>query len=443
MKVWRLKSGMDRRFNAGHPWVYSNELLDPLAGLPPGAPVELRNARGDFLARGYGNPASLIAFRVLSRDPSEAEPTRQESILKRIQNAAQFRKNLGRSTWSHRLCFGEADFLPGLIIDRYFLAPPQGIDLTKKIAQVFVVQSHTAGTDQMLPNILEILEQLVRSEQKDPSTPWEQTGVISRNDSGMRKREGLSEEEPRILKALPGINFLDTSILVPAPQGLGAVTFRINLFSGQKTGFFLDQLSNIQAVTQLLSTNKSLSSVQGGTGDTIQILDLCSYVGQWGAQLSRFLHQKLGKPVKVHAVDASAPALQFAQHNIEAQGIQCVTFKGDVLRDLETLPLQSYSLVICDPPALIKGRKHLPQGKQAYLQLNTQVFRLIKPGGLVISCSCSALLEEEEFLKLLSKASHRNKKITRWIWRGFQSSDHPVLAEFPEGRYLKAWGGLC
>jgi 23S rRNA (cytosine1962-C5)-methyltransferase len=115
--------------------------------------------------------------------------------------------------------------------------------------------------------------------------------------------------------------------------------------------------------------------------------------------------------------------------------------KADVLTGLDALKDQDYDLVVCDPPALIKGRKDIPTGTHAYLQLNTQVFRIVKRGGFVVSCSCSGLLEEESFLKVLSKAAYRNKVPVRWIARGSQAPDHPMRIEFPEGRYLKAWIG--
>jgi 23S rRNA (cytosine1962-C5)-methyltransferase len=146
--------------------------------------------------------------------------------------------------------------------------------------------------------------------------------------------------------------------------------------------------------------------------------------------------------VEILSVDASKTALDFAQKNVEAQGAQFERLKTDVLKGLEGLPSQSFDLVISDPPALIKSRKEIPQGTHAYLQLNTQVFRVVKPGGAVVCCSCSALLEEEIFTQTLAKAARRNQVQVRWVGRGGPSPDHPVLAEFPEGRYLKCWVGF-
>src|SRR6185437_1403611 len=166
----------------------------------------------------------------------------------------------------------------------------------------------------------------------------------------------------------------------------------------------------------------------------IRILDLCCYVGQWSAQLAHAFSSGSSSPkIRVTAVDASQTALDLARENIMAAALKSEVqlIKGDVLKDLAGLPDHSYDLVICDPPALIKSRKDIPAGKHAYLQLNTQVFRLVRSGGGVVSCSCSGLLEEDEFLATLSKAAYRNSASVRWVARGSQAPDHPMLAEFP------------
>ena len=411
--VWRLKSGSDRRFRGGHPWVYSNELQESPKGIEPGGGVELCDAGGKFLARGYGNPASLIAFRTLSRDPSELNPLSTEGILWRLQRAQQLRKAVGIDRYSHRLCFGEADQLPGLIIDLYKTGKNQ----------VIAVQAHTAGMDLALPQVLEALEKLFTEE-------WPHTAVVLRNDLSVRKLEGVEEKPAEVIKPLKQLTLEDCAIDIAGAQPGSVLKFHTDLVEGQKTGFFLDQSANISLLAR---------SVQGWSGK-VKILDLCSYVGQWGAKLAASL-KTAGAKVHVVAVDASKNALDFSKKNVEAQGAQFESIRGDVLNDLEKLPAKEFDIIISDPPAFIKGRKAIPQGTHAYLQLNTQVFRMIKPGGFVAACSCSALLEEEEFLKTLTKAAHRNQVQMSWFARGTQAPDHPVLAEFPEGRYLKAWFG--
>jgi 23S rRNA (cytosine1962-C5)-methyltransferase len=333
--------------------------------------------------------------------------------------------------YSHRLCFGEADQLPGLIIDRY---------RTGDDTQVFVVQLHTAGMDQLQPHLLTILESYVRdSKTSSKKISWENTAVVLDNEISARKLEGVPQEAPRILKSAPGVDPEKAQIrVVPALSATEApgafVEFQTHLLGGQKTGFFLDQASNIQLAAERLFGFRPESKV-------IRILDLCCYVGQWGTQLAR-VFRKAGLDVEVTAVDASAAALENAKQNLEREGAVCKTLKADVLTGLDAIADQSFDLVISDPPALIKGRKDIPAGTHAYLQLNTQVFRIVRRGGFVVSCSCSGLLEEEAFLKVLSKAAYRNKAQVRWIARGSQAPDHPMRIEFPEGRYLKAWIGF-
>lgn len=414
--IWSLAAGMDRRFRGGHPWVYSNELQGSPAGLEPGAPVELRDASGRFLARGFGNPSSLIAFRSLSRDPAETDPWGVDALALRLERSRDLRAWLGLSETSHRWVFGEADGLPGLVVDRYRLGSGD--------AQVLAVQAHSAGADRMLPTLLEALERACGSE-------WRRSAVIVRNDVGVRKLEGLAEEPQRVIQEAPGVVLGDTRIRV---AGEGA-EFRVDLLEGQKTGFFLDQTANVALAARSFMACRS-------AGPKVRVLDLFSYVGQWGAGLARACRAK-GSPVEVTAVDSSAAALELARANIEATGATCETLRGDALKCLGDLPARSFDVVVCDPPALIKGRKHAGPGAHAYLQLNTEVLRLVKPGGAVVSCSCSALLEEDELCRILGKAAARNGVVARWVARGGQAPDHPVLAEFPEGRYLKAWLGFA
>jgi 23S rRNA (cytosine1962-C5)-methyltransferase len=418
--VWRLKKGSDRRFRTGHPWVYSNELAVSPKGLEPGAPVELQDPGGAFLARGYGNPASLIAFRVVSRDPEVVDPLAPEALGPMLETAAEFRRAQGLSAASHRLFFAEADGFPGLIIDRYRIAGG---------GTVFSIQAHTAGADRILASLPPLLESLV-----DPVDKG-RFGLIIRNDVGIRKLEGISEEPARVVRELKGVDLSQARILAQPALGNEPIEFVTDLLEGQKTGFFLDQWANVQLAA------RRLSGLRPKDGKRLRILDLCCYVGQWSAQLSAAFRAQ-GVAVDVLAVDASAKALELAKRNIEKQGAVCETVKADVLKDLATLPDSSFDIVIADPPALIKGRKDVASGAHAYLQLNTQVFRLVRPGGGVVCCSCSALFEEERFLETLAKAANRSRARARWIARGGQAPDHPVLAEFPEGRYLKAWIGI-
>jgi 23S rRNA (cytosine1962-C5)-methyltransferase len=425
---WRIRSGADRRFRAGHPWVYSNELASSPKGISPGDTVELQDAGGRFLALGYGNPHSLIAFRALTRNGEVADPFSTEFILSSLMKASLLREGAGLAGFSHRLCFGEGDGIPGLIIDRYFLG-----NKLSATAQVFVVQAHSAGADRIAKKIEDVLAKFT---EKSPAVSWAQTGIVLRNDLGVRKLEGLEEEAPKLLKEIGGAKLDLTRALIrirSASKPSEALVFETDLFTGQKTGFFLDQAANVELGVRLAS--------QFFRGRTIRILDLCCYVGQWGSQLASAF-AAAGHASEVTFVDASQAALDRAKANGERSGAKASIFKGDVLTDLPELGKTGFDLVVCDPPALIKGRKDIPQGKHAYLTLNTQALKLVRPGGMIISCSCSALLEEETLVEVLAKAAERNQVDVKWISRGSQATDHPMRAEFPEGRYLKAWFGI-
>lgn len=431
MIVWHLKKGLDRRFRTGHPWVFSNELLEKPKGVSPGESIELRDSQNQFLARGFGNPHSLIAFREMTRSEKVRDPFSGPELFIKLWESRNLRHTLGFENVSYRLCFGEADFLPGLVIDRYRLPENK---------QVFVVQAHSAGMDKNLNSILDALQKLTEQEILEaPNSPsWDNTAVVLRNDMKVRELEGLAVEEPRALKSIPGINLNQVQILIAsATRSLSKedpLLFTVDLLGGQKTGFFLDQFANIE-----ITTRHALNWARNSKG-TIRILDLCCYVGQWSAQLSSAL-KAFGHSVHVTCVDASDEALKLASLNV-APIAEVQTIKMDVLKGLPNIPDQSFDIVICDPPAFIKGRKDIEAGRHAYLKMNTEAVRIARKHALFVTCSCSGLLKEDEFLETISKASRRAERQVRWFARGGHAPDHPTRVEFPEGTYLKCWIGL-
>ncbi|NDD92604.1 class I SAM-dependent rRNA methyltransferase, partial [bacterium] len=395
--------------------------------IEPGEGLELQDPAGKFLAWGYGNPASLITFRAVSRDESEVDALAPSGVARRLESAWKLRKSLGFKECSHRLCFGESDRLPGLIIDRYVL---------QDRASVLVVQGQTAGADRWTRAFGEVLDQW-RGLHTDGLL--DSAIVVIKNDSSSRKWEGLSIEPAKVLGEPGSRNLTQSRVLIRSADTMKteSLEFSVDLLGGQKTGFFLDQWSNIQLVLQRIEKWPSSTERK-----SIRILDLCCYVGQWSSQLVRFF-QARGVSVEVTLVDSSRSALQQAEKNVRASGASKVTLiEGDVLHDLGSLTDRGYDLVISDPPALIKGRKDIPVGTHAYLQLHTQAARLVSDRGVWVACSCSGLLVEDSFQETLAKASRRQGRQFSWVARGGQSPDHPTLAEFPEGRYLKCWIGL-
>lgn len=428
MTVWRLRAGADKRIRSGHPWVFSNELAVSPKGLIPGTPIELQDAKGQFLARGYGNPHSLIAFRALSFNSQEQNPTSFEYLQNKILNSWRVRIAAG-FRGSFRLAFGESDYIPGLVLDYYL------IEQNGQRAQVFAAQLVTAGMNEALKEAEPFFRGLVEKAKAQglADFSWDRTAVVLRNDVGIRKLEGLSVDEPKVIKDLPDFNLRDVGILLNAASDDGLVTMSCDLKEGQKTGFFLDQTHNIQLAMHLF---KNWAKTQEKR--KIRVLDLCCYVGHWSTQITRTL-KSLGFDVEVSLVDVSKTALAFAKKNAEREGAEVIVHEMDVSVGLTDLPSTHYDIVIADPPAFIKSKKDIPIGKHAYLKMNTHAFRMVKKNGFVASCSCSGLLEEEEFRDAIRKASLRNFSEVRSVLRGGHAADHPTLMQFPEGFYLKMY----
>ncbi|MBI4924706.1 MAG: methyltransferase, partial [Bdellovibrio sp.] len=207
----------------------------------------------------------------------------------------------------------------------------------------------------------------------------------------------------------------------------------VDLMTGQKTGFFLDQSFNVQLVLQILKKSALMQLSE------VKILDLFSYAGQWGTALGSIFPSQ---NVTICAADASELALNFAKENLNIYNLANTIIKCDLLKDFASLEQAAFDVVICDPPALIKSRKHIFTGQKGYLKLNTDALKCVKPGGFFMTCSCSRLLSENDFFEILNHASIKAKRSIQWIGRGVQSPDHPILASFPEGQYLKCWIGV-
>ncbi len=252
--------------------------------------------------------------------------------------------------------------------------------------------------------------------------------MIQRNSS-VRKLEGLETHDAEIFRD-PSATSLDLAhAILELPTG---VTLEADLSGGQKTGFFLDQWENIERTAQLLRR----APIQN---KDLRVVDVFSYVGHWGVALGAALKRAGARSVTVEFWDASASALERASRNAERHGLKAETHEQDLVETRGFGQGPAADVVVVDPPALIKNRKHVPQGRHAYLQLNTAGLARVKPGGLYVSCSCSQLLEETEFDAAISKAAHRNAiHGLRWVMRGGQAPDHPMGLEFPEGRYLKS-----
>lgn len=425
MKTWVIKKGHDFRIRTRHPWVFSNELMSSPKGILPGEPIELQTIEGHFIARGYGNPHSLISFRAMSFVKDDNFVMSPEQLTEKLYQAWMFRYRAGFRK-SFRLCFSEADQMPGLILDRYVF------EKSGALYQVFSYQLLTAGMDVAFKKYWEVIFKLLTVKIND--IDWEHTIILQRNDVNIRKLEGLEVEEPKILKT---INDEDLSSVEIQMQNVikpdEVIKFNVNLPQGQKTGFFLDQTFNMRLVIEHLERQKAELKKK-----KIRILDLCCYMGQWSSQITANL-KSWGVDVEVHLVDVSELALEKARKNLSAYGVEVFSYKKDVLNILEIPEFANlkFDVVISDPPAFVKNKKDLPQGLAAYAKLNTQAFKLCAPESVIVSCTCSGLVPLEDFKEALRKSILKSGANARCLAYGGQGFDHPNLMSFPEGYYLK------
>ncbi|MEK6773766.1 MAG: methyltransferase domain-containing protein [Bdellovibrionota bacterium] len=432
-QIWRMKKGSDRRIRQGHPWVFSHEIASSIKNFRGHEVVELQDFDGNFLARGYGNLASKIIFRAMSFSSAEKNPLSLASLQNKLLSAWRKRHELHFSS-SFRLCFSEADEIPGLIIDRY-LVEGDG-EFKNQDHQVFAVQILTSGIQRNLPDVLSLLQKVCETAHAEGMSlvNWQRTSVVLRNDVGIRKLEGLDVEPPRFLKVISGYEATQSWIKIKHVGLNTDILMNCDLYQGQKTGFFLDQIGNISVVAKELE-NK-FSSLDFKSAESFRILDLCCYVGHWSVQIGTLLKNK-NIPVHSTLVDVSKDALLRAQKNMEQAGLSFEIQTRDVLKGLDVLPSQGFDLVIADPPAFVKAKKDLPTGKHAYQKLNSQAFRLVKPGGYVVSCSCSGLISEDDLQSAVSKAIQKNQVAAKLIGKGGPAADHPKIPGFSEGSYLK------
>jgi 23S rRNA (cytosine1962-C5)-methyltransferase len=386
LPVLVLKKDEERRLRAGHLWVYSNEVdtaQTPLTAFEAGEPAVVQAATGKVLGTAYVNPHSLICARLLSRHAGAV--VNAAFLERRLRTALALREALYAQPW-YRLAFGESDGLPGLVIDRY--------------GDVLVVQITTAGMERVRDVIIEVLQQMFRP-----------AGILLRNDSPVREREGLSLE-------ITALGDVPDTVTVEE----GGVRFEVFLGAGQKTGWFYDQRSNRLAMHKYVPGRR--------------VLDLFSYVGAWGLQAAR------AGATGVTCIDSSAPALDALQRTARANGLQdrVQVIAGEAFQVMDDLrdERRQFDVIIVDPPAFIKRRRDIRSGEQGYARLNLLALELLAPGGFLISCSCSMLLAEQRLQAILLQSAVRQSRQLQIVERGFQCLDHPVHPAIAETAYLKA-----
>lgn len=385
-----LRKGADRRLRAGHLWVYSNEIdtqRSPLRHFSSGDAVVVCNAGGTYLGSAYMEPNALICARVYA--PAISGPQREfdsSFVIEQLARALELRERhfAGRS---YRLVFGDSDALPGLVVDRY--------------GDYLVVQLNNAGIERYRDAIIEALAQVL-----------EPAGILLRLDSRARREQGLEARSEVVLGEVP-----DRVALVE-----NGVTFEAPVHTGQKTGWFYDH-RNSRARLRAWVKEKS-------------VLDVYSYIGGWGVQAAAF------GAASVCCVDSSAEALQGVLENAELnrQRDKVETARGSA-PDVMAAMLESgrrFDVVILDPPAFITRRKDIKKGVTAYRRINELGLKLLNPGGLLVSASCSMHLSRADLVGAIAQASTRAGVTTRIVEQGGQGADHPIHPLIPETDYLKA-----
>jgi len=381
----RLKPREGRRPSAGHLWVFSNEVdteRTPLGTFTPGALCRVVGDRDHFLGYAYVNPHALICARILGRDARY--PPAKSLLVHRLQVALALRERIHPTPW-YRLAYGESDGLPGLVLDRY--------------GDVVVGQIGTAGMEALRPEIEAAVAQVVAPR-----------ALVWKNDGGARELEGLPAYVETPLGAAPEQVTVEEN----------GVRFRVPVGTGQKTGWFYDQAANRAAF---------LKYVRGA-----RVLDVFSYLGAWGLAAAR------AGASEVVCVDSSAPALELLQGSADDNGLAVQVRRGDAFDTLAALREagERFDVVVVDPPAFIKRRRDVPKGQAAYRKLNQLAMQLLPRDGILVSCSCSHHLAQDELVAAIQQAARHLGRFVQIVEVGGHAPDHPIHPAIPETRYLKA-----
>jgi len=370
------------RLQEGHVWVYRSDILS-VDGIPPGALVNVTDERGRFLGTAFYSSSSQIAIRMLS---TEAVSDLSGLLRGRIQAAITYRERIVENTDAYRVVFSEADFMPGLIVDRY--------------NDLLSLQVLTQAMD------AESVRNLVLSELSERLKP---AAIIERVDPRVRTLEQLLFRSSGLIRG-------EKSTTVFSMNG---VQFHFDAMEGQKTGAFLDQRENYAAAAKY---------ARG------EALDIFCYQGGFALHLAQHCSKVVG-------VDSSRPALEVAEKNAALNHREIEWIEGnafDLLRDYADSGRQ-YDTIVLDPPAFAKSRRTLDTAMRGYKELNLRALKMLRPGGILVTCSCSYHVSEAEFMEVVAQAArdvHRNLRV---LEKRTQAKDHPILLTVPETAYLKCF----
>jgi len=368
------------RVEAGHPWIFSSDVSDR-AGAQPGEPVKVAAPNGRPIGTAHYSSTSEITLRMIS---PQVEEIGREFFLRRICAAQEHRRMVVRDTDAYRVVHGEADLLPALIVDRY--------------GEYLVMQTLDQGMDAAKAEIASCLEEV-----------FHPRAIVARNDAAVRAKEHLPLE--RVVVA----GEVTDSVAVR----MNGMAMRADLLRGQKTGIFLDQRENYRAAAQYARGGRALDCFTSTGGFALHLAPHCE---------------------SVEAVDSAAAALAIARGNAEANGIANIEFReADVFELLAgyAAARRQFSMVVLDPPAFAKSRRNLDAAASGYKEINLRALRLLAPGGILITCSCSHHVSEAMLLEVVAQASLDAGRPLRVLERRTQGQDHPILLTVPETLYLK------
>jgi 23S rRNA (cytosine1962-C5)-methyltransferase len=386
MKSITLKKNISRRVETGHPWIFNNEVntgMEKDTNAQPGEIVNVYSFDKKFIGRGYYNPQSQISVRLLTRDKDEQID--EAFFYKRIKQAWEYRQRIGYSE-NCRLIFGEADDMPQLIIDKF--------------NDYFVIQTMALGIDVWKPAIVKALNDLF-----DPK------GIYERNDVPVRELEGMEQH-----KGFLSAEF-DTNIIINE----NGIKFNVDIANGQKTGYFLDQQDNRKAIQHI---------VKGA-----DVLGAFCYTGSFEISAA-FYGAK-----SVLGLDISQNAIDMCNKNAALNGLEnicrfeCVN-AFDVLKNW-TKEEKRWDVVMLDPPSFTKSRSSIDKAVAGYKEINLRGMKLVKPGGFLVTSSCTNLVQPELFLDIIQMAAKDAKRKIRQVVFNAQSADHPIVRGQEYTHYLK------
>ena len=386
-----LKKGEGRTIKAGGAWIFDNEIDSVMGSFENGDIVVVHDFDGYMMGRGFINTNSKIRVRMMTRKKDQIID--DDFIKMRVQNAWDYRKNvlLEKDLNCCRVIFGEADFLPGLVIDKY--------------DDVLVVESLALGIDKFKLQIVDYLKEAMAAD------GFSVRGVYERSDAAVRKKEGLAP-----YKGFIGDEF-DTNVEIVE----NGVHYMVDVVNGQKTGFFLDQKYNRLAIQRLCKGKK--------------VLDCFTHMGTFA------LNAGIAGAADVTGLDISEFAVSQATANAKLNGLDStVKFRqANVLDELPKLAEagEKYDVVILDPPAFTKSREATKNAMKGYREINMKGLKLVKDGGYLATCSCSHFMTQELFVKVIGQAAQAAHKRLRQVEFRTQAPDHPILWAADESYYLK------